>query len=101
MRNLKGFGTSLQKYVRKNVIIYKNTSVKVLYLPRTATCLFADLLNRDNMKTNATPRLYKFNPPIAIRTSLSDYRQEDWLVNIPLYAISSLANVAQQHQFEG
>ena len=43
----------------------------------------------------------KFNPSIAIRTSLSDYRQEDWLVNIPLYAISSLAYIDQQNQFEG
>ena len=28
----------------------------------------------------------KFNPEISIRTSLSDYRKQDWLVNIPLYA---------------
>jgi hypothetical protein len=28
----------------------------------------------------------KFNPDISIRTSLSDYRKEDWLVNLPLYA---------------
>jgi predicted AAA+ superfamily ATPase len=28
----------------------------------------------------------KFNPEISIRTSLSDYRKQDWLVNLPLYA---------------
>src|SRR3990172_11504289 len=27
----------------------------------------------------------KFNPSLAIRTSMSDYRKENWLVNIPLY----------------
>jgi predicted AAA+ superfamily ATPase len=31
----------------------------------------------------------RYNPKVAIRTSLSDYREEEWLVNIPLYAICS------------
>lgn len=30
----------------------------------------------------------KYKPYKAIRTSLKDYREESWLVNIPLYAIS-------------
>jgi predicted AAA+ superfamily ATPase len=30
----------------------------------------------------------KYKPEIAIRTSLSDYRKEDWMINVPLYAIS-------------
>ena len=29
----------------------------------------------------------KFNPPISLRTSMKDYRKENWLVNIPLYAV--------------
>lgn len=29
----------------------------------------------------------QFNPTTAIRTSLSDFRKEAWLVNIPLYAV--------------
>ena len=32
----------------------------------------------------------KFNPPICIRTSMADYKKEDWLLNLPLYAISEL-----------
>jgi predicted AAA+ superfamily ATPase len=31
----------------------------------------------------------KFNPPIALRTSMKDYRRESWLINIPLYAIGT------------
>jgi predicted AAA+ superfamily ATPase len=31
----------------------------------------------------------KFQPALAIRTSLSDYRQESWMTNIPLYAIET------------
>jgi len=32
----------------------------------------------------------KFNPKVSIRTSMSDYRKEEWLVNIPLYAIQGI-----------
>ena len=31
----------------------------------------------------------KFSPSIALRTSMRDYRKEDWLINVPLYAIST------------
>ena len=31
----------------------------------------------------------KFNPEISIRTSLADYRKEDWLINLPLYACTA------------
>jgi len=34
----------------------------------------------------------KFQPESAIRTSLSDYRQESWMTNIPLYAIEIAFN---------
>lgn len=29
----------------------------------------------------------KFHPQICVRTSMTDYKKEDWLVNLPLYAI--------------
>jgi predicted AAA+ superfamily ATPase len=29
----------------------------------------------------------KYHPPTAIKTSLSDYREETWLTNVPLYTI--------------
>jgi len=32
----------------------------------------------------------KYSPKTAIRTSMSDFRKEDWLTNLPLYAISEL-----------
>ncbi len=35
----------------------------------------------------------KFNPKIAVRTSMSDFRKQDWLTNLPLYAISELKNI--------
>ena len=43
----------------------------------------------------------KFGPIVAVRTSLSKYREENTLVNVPLYAIGEVAgiikSVAQAH----
>ena len=35
----------------------------------------------------------KYKPQISVRTSMSDYRKETWLTNIPLYAINELQNI--------
>ena len=35
----------------------------------------------------------KFTPPVSIRTSMKDYKNEGWLINIPLYAISCLKDI--------
>ena len=32
----------------------------------------------------------KYTPAISIRTSMSDYRNEEWLLNLPLYGISQI-----------
>ena len=32
----------------------------------------------------------KYKPAKAIRTSLADYKQEKWMINVPLYAIASI-----------
>lgn len=38
----------------------------------------------------------KYSPKIALRTSLSDYRRESWLINLPLYAINELHQTANK-----
>lgn len=35
----------------------------------------------------------KFNPKISVRTSMADYKKEDWLVNLPLYAVEELGGI--------
>jgi predicted AAA+ superfamily ATPase len=35
----------------------------------------------------------KYSPQTAIRTSMSDFRKEDWLTNLPLYAIGELTEL--------
>ena len=32
----------------------------------------------------------KFNPEISVRTSMADYKKEEWLVNLPLYAVEEI-----------
>ena len=32
----------------------------------------------------------KFQPETSIRISMSDYRREEWLLNLPLYAIEEI-----------
>ena len=34
----------------------------------------------------------KYQPEIAIRSSMSNYREQDWMVNVPLYALASYLN---------
>ncbi len=38
----------------------------------------------------------KYSPSQAIRTSMSDYRKESWLTNIPLYAIGNITSIIDE-----
>lgn len=33
----------------------------------------------------------RFEPELSVRTSMADYKKEDWLLNLPLYAIENIA----------
>ena len=33
----------------------------------------------------------KFSPPLSVRTAMTGYKKEDWLLNLPLYAIGLLS----------
>lgn len=37
----------------------------------------------------------KFHPEMSVRTSMADYRQEEWLLNLPLYAIEEIEKIKQ------
>ncbi len=37
----------------------------------------------------------KFKPKVSIRTSMSDFRKQDWLLNLPLYTISELSQTIE------
>jgi predicted AAA+ superfamily ATPase len=47
----------------------------------------------ENLRSKSLRAYYeKYSPPIVLRTSLSDFRRENWMTNVPLYAISQLAS---------
>jgi predicted AAA+ superfamily ATPase len=37
----------------------------------------------------------KFSPKVSVRTSMADYKREEWLVNLPLYAIDQIVKIEQ------
>ncbi len=46
-----------------------------------------------NLKAKSLKSYFeKFNPSISIRTAMTDYKRESWLINIPLWAIEVLEN---------
>ena len=38
----------------------------------------------------------KYNTKNNVRTSMSDYRKEDWLINIPLYSIGNIESIVEK-----
>ena len=38
----------------------------------------------------------KFSPEVSVRTSMTNFKKEDWLVNLPLYAIEQIAKAVDE-----
>lgn len=55
---------------------------------------------QENLKSKSL-KVYvdKYHPKTAIRTSMSDYREQNWMINLPLYAISELWQIIEQARF--
>lgn len=48
----------------------------------------------ENLQAKSLKSYYqKYHPEIALRTSMSDYREEEWLTNVPLYAIGEITEL--------
>ena len=63
------------------VIQYKNTVVPI------------EVKAEENLQAKSLKVFHqKYNTDIAVRTSMSDYRKESWLINIPLYLINFIHN---------
>ena len=44
-----------------------------------------------NLKAKSLKTYYeKFQPKLSIRTSMADFRKEEWLLNLPLYAVENV-----------
>lgn len=52
----------------------------------------------ENLRAKSLRAYYeKYQPELAVRTSMSDYRRQDWLLNLPLYAIETFPGVTEAH----
>ena len=60
--------------------------------------IFYSLLQaEENLKAKSLKAFCeKYQPSYAVRTSMSDYREQDWMTNIPLYAIKWIENYVNQ-----
>lgn len=46
-----------------------------------------------NLKSKSLKSYYdQFKPSISVRTAMTDYKREEWLLNIPLWAIETIEN---------
>lgn len=58
--------------------------------------MFREAIN-DLLQWKRSPKLEaltdKCNPPLAVRASMSDFRKEEWLTNLPLYVINGITGL--------
>jgi hypothetical protein len=48
----------------------------------------------ENLQAKSLKIYYqRYHPKMALRTSMSDFRQEEWMTNLPLYAIGELFEI--------
>lgn len=53
-----------------------------------------EVKSEENLKAKSLKSfIEKYHTKVNVRTSMSDYRKEDWLINIPLYSIGNIENI--------
>lgn len=97
-------GALTEQYVMQQLFSYEGTSL-FYWSAEEATSEVDFLFLKDNevypLEVKAEENLKskslqtfarKYNPPLSYRTSLSDYREQDWLINVPLFALDMIIN---------
>lgn len=69
-----------------------NATAEVDFVIQTSEKIFPlEVKASENLRAKSLKSFtQKYSLPEAVRTSMSDYRQQDWLVNFPLYNIQNL-----------
>ena len=71
------------------------TERAVAYL-QSRSVIGIDSETRPSFTKGQSHKVEKYQPSYAVRTSMSDYREQDWMTNIPLYAIKWIENYVNQ-----
>lgn len=76
----------------------ENARTEIDFLVQRATEIVPlEVKAQENLQAKSLRTFYqKYTPKISIRTSMSDFRKEDWLMNLPLYAINELTNLVSE-----
>ena len=83
-----------QELVAKGMELYylsaENSSSEIDFIiQKGELCIPVEVKASENLQAQSL-RAYcrKYNPEVAVRTSMSNYRKEEWMVNVPLYLFS-------------
>lgn len=72
----------------------KNTAEVDFVLQYLQQILPLEVKAEENLKAKSLKSyVTQFEPPLALRLSMSDFRQESWLTNLPLYALSQFEHL--------
>jgi uncharacterized protein len=88
-----------QLLVQKELTIYywsaDNGRAEVDFLVQLSGQVIPIEVKAEENLQSKSLRVYheKYNPQTVIRTSMSDFRKEEWMTNLPLYAIAQLQSV--------
>lgn len=99
-------GALTEQYVLQQLIAQKETNVyywspengraEIDFLVQVAGQVIpVEVKAAENLQAKSLKVFHqKYHPATAIRTSMSDFRKEAWMTNLPLYAISELSVLA-------
>ena len=84
----------LQELVAHNITPYywsSNSTAEVDFVIKHDLEVFPLEVKAEENLQSKSLKVYKakYNPSLSLRTSMKNYRKQDWLINIPLYAIGT------------
>lgn len=82
-QELAGRGIALYYYSTEN------SSGEIDFVVQASKdCIPVEVKAEENLRAKSL-RAYcaKYKPAIGVRTSMSDYREQDWMINVPLYVV--------------
>lgn len=58
-----------------------------------------EVKSEENLKAKSLKSFVeKYHTKVNVRTSMSDYRKENWLINIPLYSIGNIEKIIEEEE---
>lgn len=89
IEQLVGTGNNIYYFSEDN----SRCEIDVLYF-NGRSIIPVEVKAEENLRAKSLRTYYeKYKPQISVRTSMSDYREQDWMINIPLYRISEIDRI--------